>query len=411
MEAPEVPHIEHELEQEAPEPEEHLAVDGPPPPPQDYQPQRAGYMAPGPSYLTAAQEVPFAPVYPGYMPGGPTGEYQGGQVGMPRMGNQGLKPPKWNEEKQALAKWLQEIIMHFKTTLAPRQQWGWIALHTLDEAVKHSLLAQLGHIWGVALDAEILSHPDFQISWEQFKYGMETLYGHKCTDFEIRLQIIAFTRPGSLGQDTIKYMQLLEQMFLKCENDIDDFSKLHALFTGLRPDLKCKCLLDRNDNHWSTYAGLRAHLHKVAPTYDQDFKSYGPRFYGNGGARNGRQNGAAANLRTVVKFHALRTDNRGKPVIHDRPQFKKPVGNRFVHSSDQRSRRRERGRSQGAYVPDEAICNPMEGQYVTRGDQVLETTTEILRCGGRCFRCFKPWSARAQRAVREERPYANNASE
>ena len=117
---------------------------------------------------------------------------------------------------------------------------------------------------------------------------METLYGHKCTDFEIRSQIIAFTRPGSSGHDTIKYMQLLEQMFLKCENDIDDFSKLHALFTGRRPDLKCKYLLDRNDNHWSTYAGLRAHLHKVAPTYDLDFKTYGPRSYGQGLARSGR---------------------------------------------------------------------------------------------------------------------------
>ena len=110
-------------------------------------------MATGPTHLTAAQEGPFAPVYAGYL--------HAGQVSGPRMGNQGLKPPKWNEEKQALAKWLQEIIMYFKTTISPRQQWGWIALHTLDEAVKHSLLAQLGHIWGVALDAEILSHPNF----------------------------------------------------------------------------------------------------------------------------------------------------------------------------------------------------------------------------------------------------------
>ena len=151
---------------------------------------------------------------------------------------------------------------------------------------------------------------------------METLYGHKCTDFEIRSQIIAFTRPGSSGPDTIKYMQLLEQMFLKCENDIDDFSKLHALFTGLRPDLKRKCLLDRNDNHWSTYAGLRAHLHKVAPTYDLDYKTYGPpRMYSNHVARNGKQAVASGPPRTVVKFHALRTDNRAEPIIQDRPQF------------------------------------------------------------------------------------------
>ena len=60
-------------------------------------------------------------------------------------------------------------------------------------------------------------------------------------------------------------MQLLEQMFLKCENEMDDLSKLHALFTGLWPDLKRKCLLDRNDNHWSTYAGLRAICIKWLP--------------------------------------------------------------------------------------------------------------------------------------------------
>ena len=131
---------------------------GPPPAPLEYDPSGVGYMATGASYLTAAQEVPFAPVYPGYPPAS--------QVSAQRVNTQGLKPPKWNEDKQALAKWLQEIIMYFRTTTAPRQQWGWIALHTLEEAVKHSLLAQLGHIWGVALDAEILSHPDFQLSWE-----------------------------------------------------------------------------------------------------------------------------------------------------------------------------------------------------------------------------------------------------
>ena len=48
-----------------------------------------------------------------------------------------------------------------------------------------------------------------------------------------------------------------------CENKLDDFSKLHALFTGLRPDIKRKCLLDKDDEQWSSYAGLRAHLFKV----------------------------------------------------------------------------------------------------------------------------------------------------
>ena len=56
-----------------------------------------------------------------------------------------------------------------------------------------------------------------------------------------------FTKPGTSGPDTIKYLQLLEQMFLKCENELDDFSKLHALYTGLRPDIKHKCLLDKDD--------------------------------------------------------------------------------------------------------------------------------------------------------------------
>ena len=94
-------------------------------------------------------------------------------------------------------------------------------------------------------------------------------------DFELRSQIIAFTWLGSLGRDTIKYMQLLEQMFLKYENDMDDFWKLHALFTGLRPDIKHKCLLDRNDNQWCIYVDLRERLHKVGPTYDQEVRAYG----------------------------------------------------------------------------------------------------------------------------------------
>ena len=155
---------------------------------------------------------------------------------------------------------------------------------------------------------------------------METLYAHKCMDFEIRSEIIAFTRPGSSGPDTIKYMQLLEQIFLKCENDIDDFSKLHALFTGLRPDLKRKCLLDRNDNQWSIHAGLRAHLHKVAPTYDQDYKTYGTHPSSMHITRNRRTSHGAGPARTTVKFHALRTDNRGKPLTRMRPQFKRPNG-------------------------------------------------------------------------------------
>ena len=91
----------------------------------------------------------------------------------------------------------QEMILFFKLTVPPRRQWGWIALNTLSETAKHSLLAQLGHLWGQTLDADTLSHPDFQISWEQFKIGMETLYGHKCTDFEIRSQINKFTKPGT----------------------------------------------------------------------------------------------------------------------------------------------------------------------------------------------------------------------
>ena len=64
---------------------------GPPPPLEGYNPQGAGFQATLPTYLTAAQEVPLAPVYMGYV--------GGAQVGIPKIGNQGLKPPKWNEEK------------------------------------------------------------------------------------------------------------------------------------------------------------------------------------------------------------------------------------------------------------------------------------------------------------------------
>ena len=77
---------------------EQLAAAGPLPPPERYDPHGVGYQATGPTYLAAAQDMPFTPIYPGYV--------RGPQVGIPKMGNQGLKPPKWNEEKQALAKWL-----------------------------------------------------------------------------------------------------------------------------------------------------------------------------------------------------------------------------------------------------------------------------------------------------------------
>ena len=224
------------------------------------------------------------------------------------MNNPRVKPPKWDENKQALTKWFQEMILFFKLTIPPWKQWGWIALNTLSETAKHSLLAQLGHLWGQTLDPDILPHPDFQISWEQFKYGMETLYGHKCTDFEIRSQITEFTKPGTSGPDTIKYLQLLEQMFLKCENELDDFSKLHALFTGLRPDIKRKCLLDKDDEQWSSYAGLRAHLFKVGPTYDQELRTYGSKRHTNSDKSLGVN-------KVIRKHHALQTDRRGKPIL------------------------------------------------------------------------------------------------
>ena len=112
----EPPHIDLTEEEQAPTPEvEHLATAGPPPPPADYNPQGVGYMVMGPTYLLAAQDHLFVPVYPGVAPG-----VHATQVSMLRLNTQGLKPPKWNEEKQALAKWLQDIIMYFRTTQTPR---------------------------------------------------------------------------------------------------------------------------------------------------------------------------------------------------------------------------------------------------------------------------------------------------
>ena len=103
--------------------------------------------------------------------------------------------------------------------------------------------------------------------------------------------------------------------------------------------------------------------------------------------------------RTVLKFHALRTDNRGKPLIRDRPLFKKPLGNNYSRSFQQQGRggrapgmQRERGRSQGTYHPPADIRDPMEGSFVNRPDQILKSTREILKRGGRCTHCFRPWS-------------------
>ncbi len=237
-----------------------------------------------------------------------TTPYQGDmQVNPPRMSTQGLKPPKWDEHKTPLSKWLQELVLFLRLTQAPRQQWGWIGLNTLDEGPKHSLLAQLSHTRGVNLNAEAISQPDFVLTWAEFKTALETLYGHKCTDAEIRAQIAAFTKPGTSGSDTLKYMQLLEQMFLKCEHSMDDYSKLTALFTGLRTDLREKCLLDNNENQWQTYTALRAHLFKIAPTYDAQRKNTGHSDHL--GARS-----------IVRKHHTLKTDRRGLPIISQPPR-------------------------------------------------------------------------------------------
>ena len=106
MQTEEPPHIDLTQEDQAPAPEvEHLAIAGPPPPPADYNPRGPGHMVMGPTYLLAAQDHPFAPVYQGVLPG-----VHATQVSMLQINSQGLKPPKWNEEKHALAKWLQEII-------------------------------------------------------------------------------------------------------------------------------------------------------------------------------------------------------------------------------------------------------------------------------------------------------------
>ena len=90
MQAPEDLHKEYMTGGTVQKGEQLAAVD-PPPPPEGYDPHGVGYQATGSMYLTAAQDVLFTPVHPGYI--------RGPQVGIPKMGNQGLKPPKWNEEK------------------------------------------------------------------------------------------------------------------------------------------------------------------------------------------------------------------------------------------------------------------------------------------------------------------------
>ena len=355
----------------------HLATDGPPPPPAGYNPLGEGYQSAG--YLSAAQGIPYGIAFP----------YMGTQqppVSTPKMSNQGVKPPKWDENKTALTKWFQDMVCFFKLTQPPRPQWGWIALNTLDETPKHSLLAQLGHMWGMPLNAETLSHPDFQMSWEQFKYAMETLYGHKCTDFEIRAQIAAFTKPGTSGPDTIKYMQLLEQMFLKCEKSIDDFSKLHALFTGLRPDLKRKCLLNHNNEQWSSYASLRAHLFKVGPTYDQEQKTHG--------FRNPSSHNPGLGVNKIIqKHHALRSDRRGVPILPDRNRqtgrFAKPGQRKLRVLDKQGAGRRPHGKG---YEVLPELHEPMEGQVVSHPGQLKSTTLELLRRAQRCYKCFQPYT-------------------
>ena len=47
---------------------------------------------------------------------------------------------------------------------------------------------------------------------------------------------------------------------------------------------------------------------------------------------------------------------------------------------------------QGQYVPNPEIRDPLEGQELRGGAGLRETTREVLKCGGRCFKCFQVWT-------------------
>ena len=69
---------------QAPQPQQpHLALHGPPPPPAGYEPHGPGSQTMG--YLAAAQSVPYGMVY---------SEEAAPQVGVSKMNNPGVKPPK-----------------------------------------------------------------------------------------------------------------------------------------------------------------------------------------------------------------------------------------------------------------------------------------------------------------------------
>ena len=78
----------------------HLALQGPPPTPAGYEPHGPRSQTTG--YLAAAQGVPYGVVY---------SEEAAPQVGNQKLNNPGVNPPKWDENKQALTKWFQEMIL------------------------------------------------------------------------------------------------------------------------------------------------------------------------------------------------------------------------------------------------------------------------------------------------------------
>lgn len=65
---------------------------------------------------------------------------------------------------------------------------------------------------------------------------LQALYRRKCIDDEIRANIAFYTRDHTSGVDIMKYILTLDQLILKCDKRLDDYSKLATLKHGMRRD-------------------------------------------------------------------------------------------------------------------------------------------------------------------------------
>ena len=137
-------------------------------------------------------------------------------------------------------------------------------------------------------------------------------------------------------------------------------------------------MLDQSNEQWLSYTALRAHLFKVAPTYDQENRTYGSK------GQHHQDKNLGVN-KIIRKHHTLQTDKRGKLVFNDKKGVKKGGQCNTKYVAQQR---RGHSKSKEPYKPIEGIRDPLEGKEVTEPSQLLDTSIEVLKRAKKYYWCI-----------------------